>query len=277
MDETEFHKRLKEILSSNRGPNDSPAQQFHDVMSHEVKSRSGKNWDDEVAAQVMREFEWATNTQPKRDDIAESDTKNMFRDFMSERGYTVTYIDEGTDKTPDCMIEKSGSKFIGEIKSPVLNIDIDSQLYKFKTSHSKILDHIHKAVKQFSEHDNEHALPWVLIFTSSHFQLSWKTFTDTLHGGVIDRNGRRLPDFSNTKVYQSTVPLIRQVDAFIWLQANGKTQKFHQASYIINSSSAYSSKTEKFINDMSSVWLSNGMDLNLKLNLQSGNIIITKQ
>lgn len=277
MDEAGFHKRLKEILSSNRGPNDSPAQQFHDVMSHEVQSRSKKNWDDDVAAQVIREFEWATKTQPKRDDIAETDIKNMLHDFMSERGYAVTYIEEAAEKTPDCLIEKDGSKYLGEIKSPLLNINIDSQLYKFKTSHTKILDHIHKAIKQFAEYDNKHALPWVLIFTSSHFQLSWKTFTDALQGGVIDQKGRRLPDFSKSKAYQSTVPLICQTDAFIWLQASGKTKKFHQASYLINSSSTHLSESEKLINDLASIQLSNGMDLNMKLSLQSGNIIITRR
>src|SRR5690606_33499610 len=117
---------LKEILSANQGEHNSPNGQFHDVFDKEVRKRSGKDWDDATAAQVIREFEWVTKTQPKRDDISEADIKTMLGDFMSERGYTLTHIEEGADKTPDCYIEKDGSKYLTEIKSPVLNIDIDS-------------------------------------------------------------------------------------------------------------------------------------------------------
>jgi hypothetical protein len=52
MDRKHFHKRLKEILAANRGPHNSPDEQFHDVMDKEVQGRSKKDWDNEVAAHL---------------------------------------------------------------------------------------------------------------------------------------------------------------------------------------------------------------------------------
>ncbi|QQS19471.1 hypothetical protein IPL85_04290 [Candidatus Saccharibacteria bacterium] len=76
MNKDRFHKRLKEILSANRGPHNSPDKQFHEVMNKEVQGRSKKDWDEEVAAQVIREFEWATGTLPKSKEIPESEIKS---------------------------------------------------------------------------------------------------------------------------------------------------------------------------------------------------------
>ncbi len=276
MNQKDFHDRLKEILQANRDERNSPNEQFHDVFDNQVKQRSGKDWDEAMAEQVLRELEWATNTQPKRDDISEAEIKTMLSDFMTKRDYTVTPIAEGANKTPDCYIEKGRSKYLGEIKSPVLNFDIKTQLYKFKTSHTKILDHIHKAVKQFTEQDPNHELPWVLIFTSSHPQLNWSTFTGALQGGVINQKGERNPDFSKTDAYASTVPLIGHVDAFIWLQANGKSRKFHQASYVLNYSSLHKVKIDKLINDLSSIKLPNHMDLTIQYDVKSDTVVMTQ-
>ena len=73
MNKEQFHKRLKEILSVNHGPNNSPDKQFHDTLTNEVRGRSKKDWDEEVAAQVMREFEWATGTLPKSNELSEDE------------------------------------------------------------------------------------------------------------------------------------------------------------------------------------------------------------
>lgn len=270
MDETQFHKRLKEILAINRGPHNSPDQRFHEMMSREVKSRSKKQWDENTAAQVMREFEWATNTQPKRDDISEADIKAMINGFMQNRDYLAIPIAEGAEKTPDFYVEKNDSIYLVEVKSPILNFNIQKQLYMFKTSHTKILGHIHTAIKQFKEQDRNHELPWVLLFTSSHAQLNWSTFVDVLQGTPVDEARRSAP------AYTSTVPLIEQIDGFIWLQASGVTKKFHQASYLVNTSSAHRRKVEKLIRDMSAIRLAGGMDNNLKVSFQSGSVIVSR-
>ena len=85
MNKDQFHKRLKEILSVNRGPNNSPDEQFHDVMHNEVLGRSKKGWDENIAAQVIREFEWATGTQPKSIELPEDEIKSLFKKFLIVR------------------------------------------------------------------------------------------------------------------------------------------------------------------------------------------------
>lgn len=206
MDRKHFHKRLKEILAANRGPHNSPDEQFHDVMDKEVQGRSKKDWDDEVAAQVMREFEWTTSTLPKSKGLPEDDIKAIFEKFLADRSYTFTAIPEDTRKTPDNYIDGKRHKYICEIKSPELKLDLETQVYKYKTSHRKILDFIHTAVKQFKSLDSEHHLPRVLVFTSISMQLNWKSFTDAVQGGVVDQKGKLSPDFTKTPVYTSTVP-----------------------------------------------------------------------
>jgi hypothetical protein len=276
MSPKEFHIRIKEILLANRDSRNSPNEQFHDMFDNEVKKRSGKEWDEAVAAQVIREFEWATNTQSKRDDISEPNIKVMFNAFMKDRGYSVTPIAEGNEKTPDVLIERGGRSYLGEIKSPILNFDVQAQLYKFKTSHTKILDHIHKATKQFTEQDEGHKMPWVLVFTSSHAQLHWGTFTDALRGGVVQRDGKRNPDFSNTDVYKSTIPLIAQIDAFIWLQANGKSKTIHQAIYASNNLSEHSDETHQLIEELSAVKLPNHMDLVIQFEVNASTVTLAQ-
>jgi hypothetical protein len=259
MTEDLFHKRIKEILSTNRGPNDSPAQQFHDMFSSEVKNRSKKDWDEETAIQVMREFEWATGTQPKTIKFSEIEIKAIITQFLSDRGYEFIGIQEGTEQTPDNYIEGNNHKYLCEIKSPRLNLDLETGLYKFKTTHRKILDFIHTATKQFHSIDSKHELPRVLVFTSSHMQLNWKSFTDAIQGGVIDQKGNRSPDFSNTQVYKSTLPLLSGIDLYIWFQVSETGDKFYQVSYSINDKSLHKKECLALVSNLSKNKLS-GMD-----------------
>jgi hypothetical protein len=268
MNEEEFHKRIKEILAGKHGTNDSPAQAFHEALASEVKGRSGKEWDNEMATQVMREFEWATGSQPKRESLSEDKIKDIFSTFLSERGHKLSPIKEGTKKTPDCYIEKEEGerKYVCEIKSPLLNLDNETRTYKFKTSHKKLLNFIHTAVKQFKEHDPNHKLPWVLAFTSSHFQMNWKVFIDTLQGGVINQQGERAPDFSKTPAYTSTQALFQEVDAYIWFQVSVKGERFYQASYFLNNKSPHANEGIELVGDLSKIKLSS-MDNKITLSL----------
>jgi hypothetical protein len=261
MDRKHFHKRLKEILAANRGPHNSPDEQFHDVMDKEVQGRSKKDWDNEVAAQVMREFEWATSTLPKSKELPEDDIKAIFENFLADRSYTFTAIPEDTRKTPDNYIEGKRHKYICEIKSPELKLDLETQVYKYKTSHRKILDFIHTAVKQFKSLDSEHQLPRVLVFTSISMQLNWKSFTDAVQGGVVDQKGKLSPDFTKTPVYTSTMPLLGDVDLYIWFQVSEAGDKFYQVSYFINENSKYAQECVELVKNLSLIKVSNmGMD-----------------
>jgi len=256
MNEGQFHKRLKEILSANRGPNNSPDEQFHDVMHNQVLGRSKKGWDENVAAQTIREFEWATGTHPKSIELPEDTIKLIFKKFLADRDYTFASIPEDKRKTPDNYIEGKKQKYICEIKSPELKLDLETQLYKFKTTHRKILDFIHTAVKQFNSLDSKHSLPRVLVFTSISPQLNWKSFTDAVQGGVIDQQGSSSPDFSKTPVYTSTLPLLSDIDLYIWFQVSGTGDKFHQVSYFINEKSTYSKECKELVNNLSLIKVS---------------------
>lgn len=268
MNKDQFHKRLKEILSANRGPYNSPNEQFHDVMTKEVQGRSKKDWDKEVAAQVIREFEWATSTHPKSKELPENQIKSIFQNFLADRNYTFTAIPEDTRKTPDNYIEGKNRKYICEIKSPESKLDLETQVYKFKTSHRKILNFIHTAIKQFESLDSEHSLPRVLVFTSITLQLNWKSFTDAIQGGVINQQGNRSPDFSKTPTYTSTLPLLSGIDLYIWFQVSEAGDKFYQVSYFVNEKSVHYADCMELVNSLSKIQVSSmGMDNLISINL----------
>ncbi|NDD84383.1 hypothetical protein EBZ38_08955 [bacterium] len=257
MDKDEFHRRIKDILSANRGPNNSPDKHFHEVMDMEVQGRSGKTWDKSIAAQVIREFEWATGTQPKSNELPESAIKNLFKKYLEDRDYDFTPIPEDIRPTPDNYIEGKDRKYICEIKSPELKLDLETQVYKYKTTHRKILDFIHTAVKQFNSLNTTHDIPRVLVFTSISMQLNWKSFTDAIQGGVIDQKGARSPDLSKTQVYTNTLPLLSEVDLYIWLQVSKSGDKFYQASYIINEKSKHIDDCMELVRNLSKIKVSN--------------------
>lgn len=251
MDKEQFHKRLKEILAANKGPDNSSDAQFHEIMSRQVKGLAGKDWDKERATSVIKQLEWATGTQPKTIKISEIEVTKVLGEYLESRKYTFTPIPEKDKKTPDGYIDGFGVKYVSEIKSPVLRLDIKTQLYKFKTTHRKILDFIHTASKQFESFDAKHERPRVMIFTSIHSQLNWKSFTDAIQGGVVDQKGRVLHDLSKTPVYQSTLPLLSGIDLYVWYQVSGSKDKFFQASYFVNQDSRFAAECQDLIKNLS--------------------------
>jgi len=231
------------------------------MMTKEVQSRSKKDWDEEIAVQVIREFEQLTGMLPKSKELPEDDIKAIFEKFLADRDYIFTAIPEDTRKTPDNYIEGKKRKYICEIKSPESKLDLETQVYKYKTSHRKILDFIHTAVKQFKSLDSQHQLPRVLVFTSITMQLNWKSFTDAIHGGVVDQMGNRSPDFSKTPVYTSTLPLLADVDLYVWFQVSEAGDKFYQVSYFINDKSQHVQECVELVKNLSLIQVSNmGMD-----------------
>lgn len=251
MDERQFHKRLKEILTLNRGPHNSPDAQFHEMMSKQVKGLSGKDWDEATASSVIQQFEWATGTQPKSIKISEKEVKKVLSGFLQSRKYVFTAIPEIDGKTPDGFIDGFGKHYICEIKSPELRLDIETQLYKFKTTHRKILNFIHTASKQFEEFDRIRDSARVIIFTSIHSQLNWKSFTDAIQGGVFDQSGEAISDLSNTPVYQSTLPIRSAIDLYVWYQVSGSKDNIFQASYFVNEDSKFIAECKELIMNLS--------------------------
>jgi hypothetical protein len=143
---------------------------------------------------------------------------------------------------------------------------MDTQLYKFKTTHRKILSFIHTAVKQFNSLDAKHELPRVMVFTSINPQLNWKSFVDAIHGGVMDQQGKLSPDFTKTPVYTSTVPLLSHIDLYVWFQVSESGDRFYQASYFVNQDSKHVTSCTNLVKSLSHKSLSS-MDNLVSLNL----------
>jgi len=263
MNEAQFHKRLKQILATTRrGQHDSSLADIHEAFHNNVLGKGGGTWDEAVAAKEMQQVEWGFNIQPKEvinaASVKEVDVIDVLVKFLGDRGYKYTHIEEGAKKTPEGYIDGSDRRYLCEVKSPELKFDHRATPfgYKFVTTHRKILDFIHTAIKQFKSHDMDHELPHVLIYTSAHPQLNWKSFLDAIRGGVVDQQGKRSPDFSKTPIYTSTLPLLPNIDLYIWLQVGGTGKKFHQVSYFINEKSVYANDCVDMVKNLSSIGLS---------------------
>ena len=274
MNEDQFHKRIKQILASiRRGKYDSSPAEIHEAFHNDVLGKSGGTWDEAVATREMQQIEWAFNVQPEAvraaASVKEADVIDILVKFLEERGYRYTPIKEGATKTPEAYIEGFDKKYLCEVKSPELKFDHSATPfgYKFATAHRKILDFIHTAIKQFDSQDPEHQLPRILIYTSAHPQLHWKSFTDAIQGGVIDQKGDRLPDFSKTPIYKSTLPLVSNIDLYIWFQVSG-AGRFNRVSYLINESSDHVDNCIDLVQNLSTIKLSS-MDNTIPLRFSS--------
>jgi hypothetical protein len=273
MDESQFHKRIKQILASTkRGKYDSPPAEIHDAFHNDVLGRSGGTWDEAIAAQEIHQIEQIFGVQPQAvteaRSVKEADVIGTLIQFLQEREYTYTPIEVGAAKTPDGYIDGYGKKYLCEVKSPELKFDHSAAPfgYKFATSHRTILDFIHTATKQFESQDTGHELPHILIYTSAHPQLHWKSFLDAIQGGVADQKGQRSPDLSTTPVYESTLPLLANIDLYVWFQVSGTGDKFYQVSYFVNQKSKFSKECVELINNLSLIKVSS-MDNVISLSL----------
>jgi len=273
MNEPQFHKRLKEILTTTRrGKHDSSLADIHQAFHNNVLGKSGGGtWNEDIAAKEMQQIEWAFNIQPKEVIIAasvkEADVIDVLVKFLEDRGYKYTHIEEGAKKTPEGYIDGFGMRYLCEVKSPELKFDHCAAPfgYKFATAHRKILNFIHTAIKQFKSHDTDHELPHILMYTSAHPQLNRKSFLDAIQGGIIDQQGKRSPDFSKTPAYTSTLPLLSNIDLYIWFQVSGSGDKFYQASYFINEGSTHKADCIALVGNLSHIKLSS-MDNIILLN-----------
>ncbi len=263
MNEDQFHKRIKQILASTkRGKHDSPPVKIHEAFHNDVLGRSSGTWDEGIAAQEIQIIEQIFRVQPEAvteaSEVKEADVIGALIQFLKEREHSYTPIKVGTTKTPEGYIDGLGKRYLCEVKSPELKFDHSAAPfgYKFATSHRKILDFIHTAIKQFKSQDSGHKLPHILIYTSAHPQLHWKSFLDSIQGGVVNQKGHRSPDFSNTQVYKSTLPLIMDVDLYVWFQVGTSSKNFNQVSYFINETSKHRHECIDLVSSLSRTRLS---------------------
>lgn len=263
MNEDEFHKRIKRILANTkRGEYDSSPDEIHEAFHNDILGKGGGRWDETVAVKEMQLIERAFNVQPEATisatSVKETDAIEALVKFLKERECEYSPIKTGSAKTPEGYIGGFDQRYLCEVKSPKLKFDHNAAPfgYKFSTTHRKLLNFIHTAIKQFESHDAEHELPHILIYTSAHPQLHWKSFIDAIQGGAIDQKGNRSPDLSNAPVYKSTLPLLSGIDLYIWFQVSAASKKFYQVSYFISEKSMYKNECVELVGNLSHIRLS---------------------
>jgi len=114
-------------------------------------------------------------------------SEELIQSYLISHGFLPKRIDTKKlntgIKSPDFQVYlRDISSFYCEIKNPLLLANDITKMFHWTTSISKIRRFIHKAVQQFIDIDHGHNFPWMIIFTSGHFQLNWNNFSDAYLG-----------------------------------------------------------------------------------------------
>lgn len=262
MDEEQFETKLRKMFEPLVVETDylykkAEAEGLIKAAIKDTIQYAGGTWKNDVAAERFKQWEWVNNggKHPKPDEpptLKESTLHGIYKTYLKERGYTAIKLPERQNiRTPDFIIEKDSNEFINEFKAPELVFNRELGLYKFQTTHSKILKFISTAVKQFHDNDGEHSKPWILTFASTHFQLNWNSFIQTMQGGVA-YDDKLSPDFTNTEVFKRVIKKAQEIDLFIWLQVNSISESPAQISFITKQDSQYTTVMKDFIADLRS-------------------------
>lgn len=114
---------------------------------------------------------------PQKTIFTDQQSEKLVERYLTEHKYfpkriNIKKLPEGV-RTPDFKVyEADVLKFYCEVKNPLLLANDLTQMFHWTTSVSKIRRFIHKkAVPQFKDIDSNHSYPWILFFTSGHFQL----------------------------------------------------------------------------------------------------------
>lgn len=176
----------------------------------------------------------------------------MYERYLVERGIAASRIPEGTSKTPDYELKIREELYLNEFKSPELHLDMNTGMFLFKTTNSKLLRFIHTANKQFLAHDPLHSKPWVVTFASTHFQMNWSNFADALKGGMLHFDGTLLPpDFYKTDAYKNSLVDRYVPDLYLWLQVNLEEQALYQVTFFLSERSSKKVAVEAIVKDLS--------------------------
>lgn len=219
---------------------------------------AGGAWNDDIAAERFKQWEWFHGklNPPKTISLPEALLHRTYANYLKERNYSASKIPEVENKkTPDFIVSGQAIEFLNEFKAPELIFNEELGLYKFQTTHSKILTFISKAVKQFHSEDSGHMKPWVMTFASTHSQLNWTDFIQTLQGGVAYDN-KLSPDFTNTTMFKRVISKAKDVDLYIWLQINQTEGYIYQVSLIVNDDTPFKEEVQQIVTDLKSKDLS---------------------
>ena len=263
MTQEQFEASLHEMFMPQEGDSEYERKKIEAVnliaaAISDTTQYAGGTWDNDIAAERFKQWEWLHGriNPPKTISLPESLLHRTYVDYLKERGYTANKIPEVKNKrTPDFIVGKETVEFLNEFKAPELVFNEELGLYKFQTTHSKILTFISKAVKQFRSEDSAHAKPWVMTFASAHSQLNWTDFIQTLQGGVAYDN-KLSPDFTNTEMFKRVISKAKDVDLYVWLQVNQNEGYIYQVSLIVNKDTAFKSEIQQIVTDLKSKDLS---------------------
>lgn len=202
--------------------------------------------------------------------------KSIFTDPQSEK-LVETYLTEhkylpkriNTKKLPEGVrspdfevYEANDLKFYCEVKNPLLLVNDLTKMFHWTTSISKIRRFIHKkAVPQFKDIDSNHSYPWILFFTSGHFQLNWGNFSDAYLGYVV-RNQKMICDLRQEKYIINSNSDVNLIDAYIWGQVDPESTKLYQFVPFINNDSPLKSQTEHIIEKLTPTQTEDIKDMN---------------
>ncbi len=191
--------------------------------------------------------------------------EELINDYLIRHNFTTTRFNTkklGGLKSPDFKVYLNKELyFYCEVKNPMLLVNDITKMFHWTTSISKIRRFIHKAVQQLNDVDNHHNFPWIIIFTSSHFQLNWSNFSDS-YLGYVARNGKMIRDLRHEKYVSNTNRDVNTVDAYIWCQVNSKNKIIYQLVPFINAGSRLKVKVEKIITKLKPSQSENISDIN---------------
>ena len=197
-----------------------------------------------------------------QDNMTESLALELVEGFFKNHKHNPKRIDTkklpSGKKAPDFEVnDNSELKFYCEVKTPELKPNDQTQMFHWTTTVSKLRDLIHKAVKQFKNQNPNHLKPWVLIFTSDHFQLNWANFVHCLQGTVA-YNSQIIKNLSNQRFVVDTEDDVKAIDLFIWCQVNAQAKKIYQMVHFVNGNSDLLKET-KAISDKLIPYASEGI------------------
>jgi len=154
--------------------------------------------------------------------------------YLREKGFNPERLKSFDESAPDFKVNyDDGGLFYCEVKSPNMFIK-NAEFEKHSTKFSKLEKHLHKAAKQFRNANPLHLFPNILIWTSKHFALCWKDFSDCFRG-FISIDNKIIYDRTNSDSFKRVRKDWEIIDIHIWLQL-GKTG-IYQESKFINSNS----------------------------------------
>lgn len=185
--------------------------------------------------------------------MTEHEILNSVSNYFLNHQYQTKRIDAGTlpqgKKAPDYEVFYNGCiDFYCEVKSPLLLVNDLTKMFHWSTSVSKLRKFIHKAVEQLKDSDPNHIQPWVVVFTSDHFQLNWANMVHAITG-VIAYGNSIIRDLRTERYVVDTENDLKMIDLFVWFQMN-KTGEIYQVRFFINKDSIHAEECEIIANKL---------------------------